>query len=158
MEECPQPHLRNKIDQDSIIQLPSNHIPKGLVPLEKLFDHNDVPHKISQKEDQSVVHRHNIGSPDHPKYINLSSHLSTAQSSEYCTLMKQFTNVFTWEYSDLKTYDKNIIQHKIPLEKDTIPFKQNFRPINPLLLPLIEKEIKKLLAAKIIFPLRYSNG
>ena len=44
-----------------------------------------------------------------------------------------------WEYSDLKTYDKNIIQHKIPLEKDTIPFKQKLRPINLVLLPLIEK-------------------
>ena len=71
--------------------------------------------------------------------------------------MKQFADVFSWEYSDLKTYDKNIIQHKIPLEKDTIPFKQKLRPINPLLLPLIEKEIKKLLAAKIIVPLRYSK-
>src|SRR5699024_4833695 len=99
----------------------------------------------------------NIGSPEEPRYINLSTHLSTAQSVEYCNLMKQFADVFAWEYSDLKTYDKNIIQHKISLEKDTIPFKQKLRPINPLLLPLIEKEIKKLLVAKIIVPLRYSK-
>jgi len=43
------------------------------------------------------------------------------------------------------------------LEKDTIPFKQKLRPINPLLLPLIEKEINKLLVATIIVPLRYSK-
>jgi len=30
-------------------------------------------------------------------------------------------------------------------------------PINPMLIPLIEKEIKKLLATKIIVPLRYSK-
>ena len=71
--------------------------------------------------------------------------------------MKQFADVFAWEYCDLKTHDKNIIQHKIPLEKDTIPFKQKLRPMNPMLLPLVEKEIKKLLAAKIIVPLRYSK-
>lgn len=71
--------------------------------------------------------------------------------------MKQFVDVFTWEYTDLKTYDKIIIQHKIPLEKDTIPFKQKLRPISPLLLPLIDNEIKKLLATKIIVPLRYSK-
>eukprot|EP00253_Pinus_taeda_P008099 PITA_08099 len=71
--------------------------------------------------------------------------------------MRQFANIFSWEYSDLKTYDKNVIQHKIPLEKDTIPFKQKLRPMNPLLLPLVEKEIKKLSAAKIIVPLRYSK-
>ena len=61
------------------------------------------------------------------------------------------------EYNDLKTYDTNIIQHKIPLENNTIPFKKKLRPINPLLLPLIEKEIKKQLDAKIIVPLRYSK-
>ena len=157
LEESPQSQLKNRIGQNNIIPLPSNYIPKILVPLEKLFDHNDVPHKAAQKEDQFAIHRHNIGSPDHPKYINLSSHLSADQSSEYCTLMKQFADVFAWEYSDLKTYDKKIIQHKNPLEKDTILFKQNLRPINTFLLPLIEKEIKKLLAAKIIVPLRYSK-
>jgi len=87
----------------------TNYCVTGIVPLEKLFDHNDVPHKGAQKENQSTIHRHNIGSPDHPKYINLSTHLSVAQSSEYYTLMKQFSDVFAWEYSDLKTYDKNII-------------------------------------------------
>jgi len=71
--------------------------------------------------------------------------------------MRKIADVFAWEYIDLKTYDKNIIQHKIPLEKDTIPFKQKLRPMNPMLLPLVEKEIKKLLAAKIIVPLRYSK-
>ena len=56
-----------------------------------------------------------------------------------------------------KTYDTNIIQYRIPLEKDTIPFKQKLRPISPLILPVIEKEIHKLLKAKIIIPLRYSK-
>ena len=71
--------------------------------------------------------------------------------------MKEFADIFSLEYNDLKTYDTKIIQHRIPLEKDTIPFKQNLRPIIPLLLPMIEKEIKKILDAKIIIPLRYSK-
>eukprot|EP00253_Pinus_taeda_P009612 PITA_09612 len=149
--------LKDKISQDNIVQLPSNHIPKGLVPLENLFDHNDVPYKPAKKENESAVHRHNIRSPDNPEYINLSTHLSAAQSSEYCTSMKQFADIFAWEYNDLKIYDTKIIQHKVPLEKNTIPFKQKLRPINPLLLPLIENEIKKLLDSKIIVPLRYSK-
>jgi len=136
--ESPQSQPRNKIGKNSIVQLPSNHIPKGLIPLERLFDHNDVPYKAAQKEDQSAVCKHDLGNPSQPRYINLSTHLSD-QSSQYCKLMKQFADVFAWEYSDLKTYDRNIIQHKIPLEKDTIPFKQKLRPINPMLLPLIEK-------------------
>ena len=40
---------------------------------------------------------------------------------------------------------------------DIVPFKQKIRYISPLLLPVIEKEIQKLLKAKIIIPLRYSK-
>jgi len=122
IEECNQSKLKDEIGQDSIVQFPSNHIPTGLVPLEKLFDHNDVPHNLAKKENKFVVHRHNIGSLAHPKCMNLSTHLSSAQSVEYCTLMKQFADNFSWEYNDHKMCDTNIVQHKIPLEKNTIPF------------------------------------
>jgi hypothetical protein len=36
----------NKIANHHIVQLPSNHIPKGLFPLEILFDRNDVVVKV----------------------------------------------------------------------------------------------------------------
>ena len=42
--EDPKSQLRNKIGKNSIVQLPSNYIPKGLIPLERLFDHDDVPY------------------------------------------------------------------------------------------------------------------
>ena len=72
-------------------------------------------------------------------------------------MMKEFSDIFSWEYSDLKTYDTSIIQHKIPLGKEIVPFKKKLRSISPLLLPVTEKEIQKLLKAKIIIPLRYSK-
>ena len=71
--------------------------------------------------------------------------------------MKEFSDIFAWEYSDLKNYDTNIIQHRIPLEKDTIPFKEKLRLMSPLPLPVIEKEIQNLLKSKIIIRLRYSK-
>ena len=71
--------------------------------------------------------------------------------------MKEYSNVFVWKYEDLKTYDKNIIQHKIPLKPNTKPFKEKLRHLNPILLPIVEKEIKKILNAKIIVPLRFSK-
>jgi hypothetical protein len=145
------------LGQHDIVQLPNNYIPQGLVPLERIFDQNDVPYKPEKKEKDPAVHEHNIGGKSHPKFINLSSELTADQKSKYCSVLKEFSDVFAWKYSDLKTYDPDIIQHKIPLEKDTIPFKQKLRPISPLLLPVIEREIKKLLDAKIIIPLRYSK-
>ena len=91
--------------------------------MEELFDHNDIPFKPAKRELDPAIQEHNIGSQSHPKLINLSTRLTVEHKSEYCSLIKEFADVFAWEYTDLKTYDTNIIQHRIPLDKDTIPFK-----------------------------------
>jgi hypothetical protein len=72
-------------------------------------------------------------------------------------LLKEFADIFAWKYDDLKTFSIEVIKHKIPLNKDTKPFRQKLRSFNPMLLPTMEREIKKLLDARIIIPLRYSE-
>ena len=131
--------MKDKVADQNIVQLPNNCINQGLVPLEEMFDHNDIPFKPAKKEIDPTVQERNIGIQSHPKLINLSTKLTTDQRSKFCNLIKAFVDVFTWEYSDLKTYDTNIIQYGIPLEKDTIPFKKKLRSISPLLLAVIEK-------------------
>ena len=69
--------------------------------------------------------------------------------------MKHYLDIFAWSYEDLKVFDTEIIQHKIPLKPGSKLIKQKFRQFNPLLLPIIEKEMKRLLEPKIIVPLRY---
>ena len=55
----------------------------------------------------------------------------------------------------MKSYDTSIIQHRILIKEDQKPFRQKLRRINPKLLPLVEKEIKKMYDAKIIVPLHF---
>jgi hypothetical protein len=83
VEESQKPKLKQKLGQHDIVQLPNNYIPRGLVPHEKIFDHNDVPYKADKKEKELVFHEHNIGSESQPKFINLSSELTVDQKSEY---------------------------------------------------------------------------
>jgi len=71
--------------------------------------------------------------------------------------LKKYKDVFAWSYDDLKTYDTSIIEHNIPLKHGIKPFRQKLRQINPILLPVLEREVKKNLDAKIIVPLRYSE-
>ena len=87
-----------------------------------------------------------------PDMSTLASHLSDKQKDDYGKLLKEFSDIFAWQYDDLKTFDTEVIQHKIPLNKDTKPFHQKMRSFNPLLLPMMEKEIRKLLDARIIIP------
>jgi ribonuclease HI len=66
----------NKIANHHIVQLPSNHIPKGLVPLEILFDRNDVAVNIEGSTEEADVTECNLGIEEVPKWVKLSSSLS----------------------------------------------------------------------------------
>ena len=135
----------------------SNFIPKGLVPLERIFTKDDTPSKpVVQSSEDNVVDC-NIGTAENPRMVKISKSLSAEQRSRYIKLLKEYVDVFAWSYEELKTYDTAIIQHKVPLKPNVKPFRQKLRRINPALFPVIEKEIKKLLEAKIIVPLRYSS-
>jgi hypothetical protein len=147
----------NKIANHHIIQLPNNHISRGLVPLERLFDGNDVPVKGKVSNEDADTTECNIGSQEEPRFVKLSSSLTSEQRAEYTKLLREFADVFAWTYEDLKTYDTSVIEHKILLKEEARPFRKKLRRINPMLLPIMEKEVKKLLDARIIVPLRYSE-
>jgi hypothetical protein len=139
------------------LQLRDNILPRGLVPLEELFDFYDVAKKLKNEPTGKDVEDCNIGTNKEPKMIKLSKSLPLAKKHKYIELFKEFVDVFAWSYEDLKSYDTSIIQHKIPIKEDHNHFKQKLRRINPKLMPLIEKKIKKLYDAKIIVPLRFSK-
>jgi hypothetical protein len=147
----------NKIVDHQIIQLPSNHIPRGLIPLERLFNGNDVAVGGRVSGDDTDTAECNIGTPEEPKLVKLSKSLTEEQRIEYTNLLREFSDVFAWTYEDLKTYDTSVIEHKIPLKEQDRPCKKKLRQINPTLLPVMEREVKKLLDAQIIVPLRYSD-
>jgi hypothetical protein len=90
----------------------------------------------------------------------MSSYLTGYQRRkgyDYVNILREFADVFSWKYEDLRTYDTNIMEHKIHLKEEAKPFRQKLRQINPMLLPIIEREVKKLLDTQIIIPLRYSE-
>ena len=129
-------HLGDK----EIIQLKNNSFPKGLVPLKELFDHNDVAKTLGVVPSETEVGYFNIGPTSDPKFIMISKNLPEKARVEYLALLKKYTKFFAWRYEDLKVYDTSSIQHTIPIKEDAKAFRQKLRRINPLLLPLIERE------------------
>jgi ribonuclease HI len=140
-----------------VLQLKSNVLPRGLVPLEDLFDSDDVAKKPKLEAHGQEVEDCNIGTDEKPRMVKLSKSLPPEQKLKYRELFEEYSDVFAWSYEDLKAYDTSIIQHRIPIKEDHKPFRQKLRRINPKLIPLIEKEIKKMYDAKIIVPLRFSK-
>eukprot|EP00253_Pinus_taeda_P031465 PITA_31465 len=143
--------------EDEFIDLKSNVLPVGLTPLEDMFDDNDVPKKPKMEPLNAAIEEHNIGITEHPRMIKLSKNLPPNQKLKYVDLFKEFQDVFAWSYEDLKSYDTSVIQHTIPLKPNQKLFKQKLSRINPMLLPLIEKEIKRMFEACIIAPIGFSE-
>lgn len=145
------------MNQMDVLQLKDNHIPKGMIPLEELFDQDDVARKPTLMPTEEGVEYVNLGTAENPKMVKLSKALPLKVKNQYIRLLSSFSNVFAWDYSDLKTYDTSIIQHTIPIKQNQKPFRQKLRRINPKLLPLIEKEVNRLYQSGIIVHVRFSD-
>jgi hypothetical protein len=98
-------------------------LPRGLVPLEDLFDFNDVAKKPKIEASGKEVEECNIGTEEKPKMIKLSKSLPPEKKSKYIELFKEYVDVFAWGYEDLKSYDTSIIQHQIPIKEEHKPFR-----------------------------------
>ena len=134
-----------KVAGHKFLQLKGSVIPWGLVPLERFFDRNNVPLQQNKVVEENQVEYLNLGTDADPKIVKLSKKVPEEYKELYQNLFQSYKDVFAWSYQDLKNFDISIMQHKTPLKGDAKPHKQKLRHINPLLLPSIEKEIKKLL-------------
>eukprot|EP00253_Pinus_taeda_P025553 PITA_25553 len=149
-----------KMDQPSNVpkdraEKRDNLAKEGLIPLEERFDQDDVARKPTLMPTDEGVEDVNLGTAENPKMVKLSKALPPKVKHQYIRLLSSFSNVFAWDYSDLRTYDTSIIQHTIPIKPNQNPFRQKLRRINPKLLPLIEKEVNRLYKSGIIVPIQF---
>ena len=122
-----------------MLVLKSNWIPKGLIPLERLFDQNDVPVKSTLQPQPEEVEDCDIGTEEESRMVKISKFLPPEIKIKYKDLLRQYKDVFAWSYDELRTYDTSVIDHKIPLKPGVKPFRKNLRQINSILLLVIEK-------------------
>ena len=68
--------MKGTLGGKDIIQLKSNFIPRGLIPLEKLFYYqNDVFKDPKVKPIDNAIEDRNIGTKENPKIVKLSKNL-----------------------------------------------------------------------------------
>ena len=66
-----------------IIDLKTNHIPRGLVPLERLFDNNDIYVRSDGKVEAENTVDCNIGTPIDLKNVKISKSLPAEIRKKY---------------------------------------------------------------------------
>ena len=94
--------LKDSLGGRDIVQLKSNHIPRGLIPLKSIFDQNDVARDPKVDPAMNAIEDVDIGTECDPKIVTLSKKLPTKEKEGYVNLMKKYMDVFVWSYEDLK--------------------------------------------------------
>jgi hypothetical protein len=70
-------------------------------------------------------------------------------------LLKEYSDCFAWDYTEMPGLDRSIIKHQLPLKKGFQPFQQRARQMRTEVLEEVKKEIEKMLVAEFIRSCRY---
>ncbi|RDX98366.1 hypothetical protein CR513_18727, partial [Mucuna pruriens] len=105
--------------------------------------------------------------PKHLKYAFLGDHqqfpviinnnLNGEQEEKLLEVLNKHKKAICWTLTDLPGINPSIAMHKILLEKDAHPIRKQQRRLSPTILDVVKKEVTKLLAVKIIYPISDSQ-
>ena len=88
----------------------------------------------------------NMGTNQNPKLIKIGKGTSQKERNELINLVKEYRDVFSFTYDELKAYQEDAFQHTISLKpelKEVNPFRQKLRQINPKLAPIVKRSLKR---------------
>ncbi|RDX65082.1 Retrovirus-related Pol polyprotein, partial [Mucuna pruriens] len=105
--------------------------------------------------------------PSHLKYayldkeqqlpVIIANNLHQEQEEKLLEVLRQHKKAIGWKLADLPGINPSICMHRILMEEEIKPIRQQQRRLNPTLLDVVKKEVTKLLAAGIIYPISDSQ-
>jgi hypothetical protein len=92
---------------------------------------------------------------DDPRPIFISKHLSEENKKTYYEFLCENRDVFAWTYEEMPGLNPEVAVHRLAIQDDVAPVKQRQRKYRPEILPKIEVEVEKLIAAGFIREVKY---
>ena len=118
---------------------------------------NEVKNKkVMAKKDVQVVTEEkleeiNLGlNPQEPRPISISSRLSEKEKSELILLLKEFKDVFAWDYNEMSGLDPGLVVYILNVDPEANLVAQLARLFHTEIERQIVKEVQKLLAAGFV--------
>jgi hypothetical protein len=99
----------------------------------------------------------NIGDGKTPRPTFVKKTLKTDPRVEMIGLLKEYSDCFAWNYTEILGLSREIIEHRLSIKSGFRPFKQKARTFRPDLLPRIKDGIHRLLEANFIRPCIYAE-
>ncbi|RDX61492.1 Retrovirus-related Pol polyprotein from transposon 17.6, partial [Mucuna pruriens] len=101
--------------------------------------------------------------PSHWKYtyleveqqlpIIIANNLHQEEEEKLLDVLRQHKKVIGWKLFDLPSINPSICMHRILMEEEARPIRQQQRRLNLTILDVVKKEVTKLLAVRIIYPI-----
>jgi len=89
-------NLLAKKENIEIIDIADKSLPKGIVPLENLFDHNDMYKGRQSRKINDKIIEFNVGTEESPKMIKFGKVTMTYEREKMISLIIEFKDVFYW--------------------------------------------------------------
>ena len=92
----------------------------------------------------------NLGDEANPKPIFISESLSPSEKEDLISLVREYIDVFVWNYEDTPGLDPRMAMHPLNINSDLKPVKQQQRRFRPEIMEAIQTEVKKLIDSGFI--------
>jgi hypothetical protein len=90
-----------------------------------------------------------------PTYLNVN--LIEAQKGKILELLREFTDYFTWSYTEMPDLSKELVVHRLPIKKGFHPYQQPARNFNSKIVGKIKEEVDRLLQEGFVHPCHYTE-
>ncbi|RDX98633.1 Retrovirus-related Pol polyprotein from transposon 17.6, partial [Mucuna pruriens] len=89
--------------------------------------------------------------------VIIASNLRWEQEDKLLSVLRKHKKAIGWKLFDLPRINPSICMHRILMEEEAKPIRQQQKRMNPTILDVVKKEVTKLLAAGIIYRISYSQ-
>uniref|UniRef100_A0A2N9G206 Integrase catalytic domain-containing protein n=1 Tax=Fagus sylvatica TaxID=28930 RepID=A0A2N9G206_FAGSY len=125
-------------------------VQEKILPLE---DVPTVPNLSPASEEFETINLSNDPNVELP--ISISSSLSLSEKAQLLPLLKEYRDVFTWQYEEMLGLDLDLVVHALNVDPGSKPIIQPKRVFHPEVEAQISQEVQKLLAPNFIKPIEH---
>ena len=128
---------------------------------ESLGKEEEKDEEVTAEKDAQVVVEEELEEVDlgsdsrEPRPISISASLTKEEKSELILLLKEFKDVFVWDYNEMPGLDPGLVAHTLNVDPEAKPMAQPARIFHTEIEGQIVKEVQKLLAAGFIKPIQH---
>jgi hypothetical protein len=119
-----------------------------------LMDERKLGYRFTSVDELEEI---NIGPRDKPRPTFISRKLSPELRELMIVLLKEYTDCFAWDYTEMPGLDRSIVEHRLPLKLGFRPFQQRAWQMKAEVLKEVKKEVEKMLEAGFIRTCRYAE-